>query len=684
MKLRAITGITLTLFLISMLTMVSNIQPVKAEPKTWTDIFEPGYFVDAVGTYFEITNSTYLNITLTSTETVHVILESVPRIVSFIIVSNNSATSTVLTFTDFQPNTTYYRYQDGHLMENFTTDSSGGYMYTQDISQPHHIFIVDEKLTIYINSNYTFTQNINEPIIVNASNIVIDGNGYTLQGPGTFGFYLSHKYNVTIKNTTIKQWGAAIYTSFSSDNTFNKNNISDSSGSGAIYLSYSNDNNITENTIENNGGAGIRLDYSDYNIIRGNIITDSGGGGIHLAHDSSHNTISNNTVVNSLIGVSLVHSPYNTASRNNLTLNIGWGWGSGIQLAYSDETTIIGNNLSLNDIGIHVAYSRDNTVYHNNFINNTKQVQISGTSYYNTWDDGYPSGGNYWSNHVCTGNPSDGSQPYTIDVNNIDHYPFQDPNDWIVHQLTVNSSPSGVTFTINGSSQTTPYTKWLLEASYTLEMPENHDGYIWSHWLEDGDTNRIKTITLPGTTWTGVFSVETATGSGAATFVTDIGTIEDLIAVDEATLPTEGKPNMTFPHGFFSFNVTGLSSGQNVTITITLPSNMTEGTQYWKCQDGTWYQIPIGDDDGDNVITITLTDGGVGDADGIENGVINDPGGLGIPPPPPPPPPAVGGKATPITKAIDKPELQIHWIWLTILLPLAATTIFVKLKKKKR
>jgi len=28
---------------------------------------------------------------------------------------------------------------------------------------------------------------------------------------------------------------------------------------------------------------------------------------------------------------------------------------------------------------------------------------------------------------------------------------------------------------------------------------------VWSHWQEDGDTNRIKTITLSGTTWTGIF-----------------------------------------------------------------------------------------------------------------------------------------------------------------------------------
>lgn len=74
------------------------------------------------------------------------------------------------------------------------------------------------------------------------------------------------------------------------------------------------------------------------------------------------------------------------------------------------------------------------------------------------------------------------------------------------YDLTVASSPiTGITFTINGTPKTTPYTEWLLEGSYTLIMPETHNGYVWSHWLEDEDTNRTKTITLPGTTWTGVF-----------------------------------------------------------------------------------------------------------------------------------------------------------------------------------
>jgi hypothetical protein len=123
-------------------------------------------------------------------------------------------------------------------------------------------------------------------------------------------------------------------------------------------------------------------------------------------------------------------------------------------------------------------------------------------------------------------------------------------------------------------------------------------------------------------------SVSTATGSGTATFTASAGTITNLNAVAEDTLSGTGRPTgLVFPDGFFSFNIEGLSTGQSVTVDIVLPSDVPIGSQYWKCQNGVWHQIDIGSDDGDNMISITLTDGGVGDSDGAANGVIADPGG---------------------------------------------------------
>jgi len=137
--------------------------------------------------------------------------------------------------------------------------------------------------------------------------------------------------------------------------------------------------------------------------------------------------------------------------------------------------------------------------------------------------------------------------------------------------------------------------------------------------------------------------VETATGSGIACFGSDSGVIESLTAIAENTLPAAGKPNLTFPHGFFSFQIKGLTPCQTVIVTITLPSSLPIGTQYWKycASEGGWIQIPMGGDDGDNLITITLVDGGLGDEDGVCNGVIVDQGGPGFLIAPPIPVPAL-------------------------------------------
>ena len=172
----------------------------------------------------------------------------------------------------------------------------------------------------------------------------------------------------------------------------------------------------------------------------------------------------------------------------------------------------------------------------------------------------------------------------------------------------------------------------------------------------------------PVSQWEMAF-VESATEAGRVIFTVK-GDLENLEAVDESTLPTEGKPNLRFPYGFFSFRISGLEEGATVKVTIVLPSNVPTDVQYWKYHEPEgWIQItPIGDNDGDRIITITLTDGGLGDDDGVANGVIVDQGGPGIPPPPP-----VGGVSVPINRA--KVLLSSTLIWLCLATLLIAVAI---------
>jgi hypothetical protein len=96
--------------------------------------------------------------------------------------------------------------------------------------------------------------------------------------------------------------------------------------------------------------------------------------------------------------------------------------------------------------------SSNNTLYHNNFVNNT--LQAGSDSPTNTWDNGYPSGGNYWSDYNgsdlysgpfqnVTGSDGIGDTPYVIDANDIDHYPLMNP--YSGGTLSVTISPNSTT-----------------------------------------------------------------------------------------------------------------------------------------------------------------------------------------------------------------------------------------------
>jgi hypothetical protein len=127
-------------------------------------------------------------------------------------------------------------------------------------------------------------------------------------------------------------------------------------------------------------------------------------------------------------------------------------------------------------------------------------------------------------------------------------------------------------------------------------------------------------------------SVTTATGTGTASFSTINGYITGLAALAESALDCTPRDDLDFPWGLFSFTVTDITPGSTATIVIILPSNAPTNTQYWKCLNGQWVDCTtlLGSNDGDSVLTLTITDGSLGDRDGIKNGQISDPSGPAV------------------------------------------------------
>jgi hypothetical protein len=180
---------------------------------------------------------------------------------------------------------------------------------------------------------------------------------------------------------------------------------------------------------------------------------------------------------------------------------------------------------------------------------------------------------------------------------------------------------------------------YLAAGSYRTNMIAGHGAWYLgrnSTYSNYGDSMPLG-VTLGNTTWiklvkiagTDYRTVTTSTNTGKGTVVVGNGYLGgSLTAVDPSDLP---NPPVEFPHGLFSFSITGLTLGQAVNVTLVLPYNLPAGSGYWKHSTTQgWYRIPMGSNDGDNIVTMTLQDGGAGDDDGTANGVIQDAGGPGI------------------------------------------------------
>jgi parallel beta-helix repeat protein len=586
-------------------------------------------------------------------------------------------------------------------------------------------------VTTLNNVTYTLTADISDNIVIQRSNAVIDGNGFTLHGPNpttSYGITLDTVRNVTIINMNVIGYSLGVYAVKSNQSIITRSSIVSTNGVGiflwssnnnkvsgnsltngasnGLYVYSSSNNTIIGNNVTSNNAIGIELDRSSTNniitqnyvannkdggvgmyygstntTILGNYVTLNNGTGILTTYSSTGCTISNNTIaynrwtgigtpgygidaldqyttitgnnitgnvasgirvgasnisvignslLNNDIGVAVVgvYSPNQNENitGNTITSNINYGiYISGYQTGitinqnlisncsngiwldpYTNTNTIIGNVMSFNNAyGLVLSSASGNTVYHNSFMNNTVQAA---TNVANTWDNGYPSGGNYWSDCNCNdtlsgpaqnapGADGIGDTPYLVDASglNKDRYPL----------LTVSFNQSGVASDFTGPvlnvdqnplnvTQIPKYFSWtpLSVHSYSFQSPlvvqQNVKRYVWMNCTGLSNTQNLSSLTVPnygsikGNYIAQYFITIAATPAGATggTFqltYTQLGFVNSAEVevtpwsgwVDAGTIVTLANPQQLVPNvsgtNGWRYNFSSYSPSQSVT-----------------------------------------------------------------------------------------------------------------------
>lgn len=205
---------------------------------------------------------------------------------------------------------------------------------------------------------------------------------------------------------------------------------------------------IEDSVLSNNIQDGFYVHQFGYSTIRNCEVFGNGRHGLNLASTTDILATNNKVHDNVGIGIYLAPTEYSIVEKNNVYSN-----DIGIKSLWLTNDIIRENIIHENNVGIAQSSFRHNThtdihtgniIYHNDLIDNVVHQAIDGfgagdnmVPWNNKWDDGYPSGGNYWSDYTgadnnngpdqdITGSDGIGDTPYIIGIDQ-DNYPLMSP-----------------------------------------------------------------------------------------------------------------------------------------------------------------------------------------------------------------------------------------------------------------
>jgi len=287
---------------------------------------------------------------------------------------------------------------------------------------------------------------------MNSSNNSIEGN---IIAENNWGIQFYESHNNVISSNLIISNSLGIYMIHCDHNTIDGNNITGNNIGGA-HMRHSTRNLFNRNIIIKNGGTGIFGADCSFSAFNENVLMENKCGinivdsrhvqcvgnaffnntyyGLRMEDCSYYALVAGNSITGHEHGVWTHVSHFNVFIKNMLARNVNGfsfnGYPSGLNniLRYND---IINNT-----VGVHLWYADHTQFGKNNFVDNTLHVQSEGSI--NHWDEGYTFGGNYWRDHNgtdmsggpyqnVTGGDGIADTPYVVAEYNQDNYPLMEP-----------------------------------------------------------------------------------------------------------------------------------------------------------------------------------------------------------------------------------------------------------------
>ena len=342
-------------------------------------------------------------------------------------------------------------------------------------------------------------------------------------------------YSRIVNNTFVGDGLSWVDPDYSYDNVISNNFVN---GRPLVYLE-----GVSDHIVQDAGQVILvncnRVKVKNLNLSNASI-------GVDLWRTSSTEISGNNITGNKVLGVSLEYSSNNRISGNKIANN-GGDWlsvsvnGAAIQFwELSNNNNVTENYIANNLGGIAFYYggSLGNKLYHNDFIDNTYWQVDTYEAGSNTWDDGYPSGGNFWSDYASKypdAKELDSSgiwnTPYVIDANNQDRYPLINP--WTptpTPDFTITASPTTLSVQQGslGSSTITITSLNGFKQPVQLAVSGVPSGVIATINPQqvtppaDGSTTSTLTVTVSTTTTLGTFPLTITGTSDSLTHKTSI------------------------------------------------------------------------------------------------------------------------------------------------------------------